>query len=143
MKKETIRKIRAFNRFYTNILGLLDKHILDSNYSLPEARILFELYHHSELSASDIIALLDIDKGYLSRILKRFEKNKLISKTISLSDNRAAILRMTPKGKKEFELLNIASDSEIEKTFRNLTQNDCTQLIQKMAGIQQIINNKK
>jgi len=78
MKSQFIKEIRAFNRFYTNIIGLLDKHILNSNYSLPEVRIMFELYHNAGLTASDITSLIDIDKGYLSRILKDFQKNKLI-----------------------------------------------------------------
>jgi DNA-binding MarR family transcriptional regulator len=143
MRPQAIKKVRTFNRFYTNIIGLLDKHILDSKYSLPEVRVLFELYHHSGLSASEITALLAIDKGYLSRILKRFEKNKLIDKTIASADKRSALLELTAKGKKEFEVLNIASDRQIEKAFENLTEEECNQLVQKMAEIQQLITKSK
>jgi DNA-binding MarR family transcriptional regulator len=143
MKPQAIKKVRAFNRFYTNIIGLLDKHILDSKYSLPEVRILFELYHHAGLSASEITALLAIDKGYLSRILKRFEKDKLIHKTTVSADKRSALLELTTKGKKEFELLNIASDKQIAKAFENLTEDECDQLVQKMDDIQQLINKSK
>jgi DNA-binding MarR family transcriptional regulator len=143
MKSHHIKEIRAFNRFYTNIIGLLDNHILNSNYSLPEVRILFELYHRTSLSASDIIAMLAIDKGYLSRIIRHFENNKLIRKTISPSDKRSATLQLTAKGKKEFELLDMASDKQVASTFAHLSENDATALIQKMKEIQEFVNKKK
>ena len=142
MKPRYIKEIRAFNRFYTNIIGLLDRHILNSSYSLPEVRIMFELYHNAGLTASDIIALIDIDKGYLSRILKNFEKNKLISKVSSPTDKRTAVLQLTAKGKKEFEVLNNSSDRQVETIFKNLSQKECDDLIQKMLEIQQLLNRK-
>ncbi len=143
MNQTFIKEVRAFNRFYTGILGLLDKHILDSPYSLPEARILFELYHQPGLTFSDIIALLDIDKGYLSRILRNFEKNKLISKAISPADKRSATLQLTAKGKKAFEQLNTASTEQVKKIFADLSEKECRDLIQKMTEIQQILDKKR
>lgn len=142
MKPQHIQEIRTFNRFYTNVIGLLDRHILHSNYSLPEVRILFELYHNAPLTATDIIALIDIDKSYLSRIIKSFEKNKLIRKYIAPSDKRSSTLQLTAKGKKEFEILNIASNKQVENTFEVLTENNCEELIQKMKEIQQILSRK-
>ncbi|QEH42399.1 MarR family winged helix-turn-helix transcriptional regulator [Chitinophaga sp. XS-30] len=142
MKQAFINEIRAFNRFYTNIIGLLDRHILDSSYSLPEVRVLYELYHSPMLTASDIIALLDIDKGYLSRILKHFEKNKLITKAGSPTDKRAAMLQLTNKGKAVFETLNEASDKQVGTTFKDLTEKECQELVQKMKEIQLLINRK-
>jgi DNA-binding MarR family transcriptional regulator len=140
MSSQLVKEVRAFNRFYTNIIGLLDKHVLNSNYSLPEVRIMFELYHNSELTASDIINLIDIDKGYLSRILKKFEKNKLINKASSAIDKRAVFLQLSAKGKKEFEVLNNASDKQIETLFKNLSDKECEELTQKMSGIQKLLN---
>jgi hypothetical protein len=66
MKEKSIAEIRPFNRFYTTIIGLMDQHILNSRYSLPEVRILYD--HCVNATASDIMASLNIDKGYLSRI---------------------------------------------------------------------------
>jgi DNA-binding MarR family transcriptional regulator len=143
MKQSFTKDIRAFNRFYTNIIGLLDGHILNSNYSLPEVRIMFELYHNSGLTASDIIALLHIDKGYLSRILRRFEKAKLITKVTSSSDKRSTSIGLTAKGKKEFEVLDIASNKQVEEVFGSLNESECITLIQKFTEIQQILNRKK
>jgi len=136
MKPQHIQELRAFNRFYTNIIGLLDKHILNSNYSLPEVRIMYELYHRSALTASDIIELFDIDKGYLSRILKKFEKSKLINKISSPADKRAVVVQLSPKGKKEFETLNKASDKQIENFLKNLPDKDCDDLIRKINEAQ-------
>lgn len=136
MKPQHIHELRAFNRFYTNIIGVLDKHILNSNYSLPEVRIMYELYHRSALTASDIIELFDIDKGYLSRILKKFEKSKLINKISSPADKRAVVVQLSPKGKKEFETLNKASDKQIENFLKNLPDKDCDDLIKKINETQ-------
>ena len=140
MRSLLVKDVRAFNRFYTNIIGLLDNHILNSNYSLPQARIMFELYHNSGLTASDIIALVDMDKGYLSRILKKFEKNKLIDKVSSATDKRSAFLQLSAKGKKEFEALNKASDKQVEMLFKNLSDKECDELVKKMSEIQKLFN---
>ena len=139
MKPQHVQELRAFNRFYTNIIGLLDRHILNSNYSLPEVRIMYELYHRSTLTASDIIALIDIDKGYLSRILKKFEKSKLINKISSPSDKRTSVVQLSPKGKKEFETLNKASDKQIETFLKNLPEKDCDELIKKINEAQKLL----
>jgi DNA-binding MarR family transcriptional regulator len=87
-RDEIVSRIRGFNRFYTNILGLLDMHILNSGYSLTEARILFDLNETERCTANTLSAKLKIDKSYLSRILARFEKNGLISKEVSCDDSR-------------------------------------------------------
>src|SRR5688572_6790435 len=136
MKSQFVKEVRAFNRFYTNVIGLLDRHILNSRYSLPEVRIMFELHHNSGLTASGIITLIDIDKSYLSRILKKFEKHKLINKVNSAADKRAVFLQLSAKGKKEFEVLNNASDRQVETLFNILSDKECHELTQKMLEIQ-------
>ena len=139
MHNNHVRELRAFNRFYTNIIGLLDRHILNSNYSLPEVRIMFELYYNTSLTASGVIELIGIDKGYLSRILKKFEKNKLINKVSSIADKRTVFLRLTAKGKKEFETLNKTSDKQVQALLKNLSQKECDELIKKISAIQKIL----
>jgi len=143
MKRKHIAEIRAFNRFYTSIIGLLDQHILESHYSLPEVRILYELYHSDNLMASDIIASFQIDKGYLSRILQQFQKKKLLSKKWSVRDGRAAHLSLTEKGKREFEILNEASDRQIKRILEMLTEEDCNRLVNNMLDIQTILSKTK
>lgn len=135
MHQKDIDEMRAFNRFYTSLIGLLNTHILNSEYSLSEARILFELYHNSGMTASDIIALIHIDKGYLSRILKHFELKKLIVKKRSSADKRSVYLNLTSKGKKELEILSRASDVQITKILSQLTDDECEQLISNLREV--------
>ena len=73
-----VSAVRRFNRFYTRQIGVLRKGYLDSPFSLAEARVLYELFTHPSLTASDIAASLDLDAGYLSRVLAAFEKRGLI-----------------------------------------------------------------
>ena len=143
MKNSYVKDIRAFNRFYTDIIGLLDKYILNSKYSLPEVRILYELYHSDELTASDIIASFQIDKGYLSRILQHFEKKKLLSKKRSAEDGRAAHLGLTAAGRKEFEALNEASNQQINRILKDLGEDECIALTRHMSAIQTILSKNK
>lgn len=140
MNIQHIKELRTFNRFYTNIIGLLDMHILNSDYSLPEVRVMYELYHNTALTASDIITQFDIDKSYLSRILKKFEKNNLIRKVDSKTDKRAVVLHLSAKGKKEFENLNNASDKQIENLLKNLTDKECDELVKKILEIKKLLN---
>ncbi|MEQ1585395.1 MAG: MarR family transcriptional regulator [Cyclobacteriaceae bacterium] len=141
MTEGNITDVRSFNRFYTQIIGLLDKHILNSQYSLLEVRILYELYHREGTSASEIMLSLNIDKGNLSRVLRYFEKKKLLTKKRSINDGRSAYLHLTVAGKKEFEALNDASSRQIKEILKNLSTADCDRLIQYMAGIKIILSN--
>ena len=143
MREKHIADIRAFNRFYTDIIGLLDKYILNSRYSLPEVRIMYELYHHENLTASDLIASLQIDKGYLSRVLQQFVKKKLVSKKQSAADGRAAHLSLTKTGKKEFEVLNHAASDQISEILETLSDEDCHKLIRNMGEIREILSKRK
>lgn len=136
-----IREFRAFNRFYTQLIGLLDQHILQSQYSLSEVRILYELYHDDQVTASELIRRLDIDKGYLSRILKKFEKQKLLIRCRAAVDHRVVVLGLSVAGKKAFEVLNKASDRQIEKMIRPLAEKECAALMAHFAAIQKILKN--
>jgi len=143
MPGDHIAEVRAFNRFYTGIIGLLDQHILESRYSLPEVRVLYELYHNDNLTAKAITTSLGIDKGYLSRTLLQFQRKKLLSKKWSSADGRAAHLMLTEKGKKEFEMLNEASNRQIHQILESLTEDDCNRLVNNMAEIRVILSKTK
>jgi DNA-binding MarR family transcriptional regulator len=143
MIQKDIDEIRAFNRFYTSIIDLLDNHILNSHYSLPEVRIMYELYHHKSLTASNIITVLHLDKGYLSRILKQFEKKKLVAKTRSENDGRSVGISLTNLGTKEFEKLNTASNDQILNILSLLTQEETRDLLHHMKEIRDILQKAK
>ncbi|HEY4289535.1 MAG TPA: MarR family winged helix-turn-helix transcriptional regulator [Puia sp.] len=139
MQQATITGIRAFNRYYTGILGLLDRHILNSDYSLPEARILYELNQREGVQASGIIGSLGIDKGYLSRILDQFATKKLIVRKRSQADGRLMHIYLTEKGRAEFEKLNKASDEQLKSLLNGLSATDAEELNRHMTAITHIL----
>ncbi|HZE83929.1 MAG TPA: MarR family transcriptional regulator [Puia sp.] len=140
MTEKHIGEIRAFNRFYTDVIGLLDRYILNSSYTLPEVRVLYELYYHQPITASDIVNSLHIDKGYLSRMILQFEKRKLLTRRRSAQDARSVQLSLTASGKKEFSVLDEASHYQIREILTPLSAVDCDKLVQYMTGIKSILS---
>jgi DNA-binding MarR family transcriptional regulator len=133
--QEFIDKIRSFNRFYTNIIGLLDQHFLASPFSLTEGRVLYEICNTEDCSAKKIRENIIIDEGYLSRILDNFAKRGLIKKTRSSADGRLWIVAATEKGKKEFASLNESSNHLIAQMIEKLSDAERADLLNKMEGI--------
>jgi DNA-binding MarR family transcriptional regulator/GNAT superfamily N-acetyltransferase len=108
-----VAAIRSFNRFYTRQIGVLNEHVLESELSLTEARVLYELAHRDGLTASQLVKELGLDRGYLSRMLRDFEKQGLLKRTGSESDARQSFLSLTPKGHKEFGPLDARSREQV------------------------------
>jgi DNA-binding MarR family transcriptional regulator/GNAT superfamily N-acetyltransferase len=136
-----IEQIRDFNRFYTNILGLLNAHILDSSYTLTEVRILLEIKKTVDCTANILISRLSVDRGYMSRIIKRFENNGLIIKENALTDNRISYLRLTPKGKEILSVLEDKSDNQVRDLIHHLSESDQRKLIKSMQHIKNTLLN--
>lgn len=134
-KTETIYQIRKFNRFYTVLLGLLDRNFLDSNYSVTETRILFELKDLGECTANDLVEKLHIDKSYLSRILKRFQDKDLLIKQISKEDARSYELELTEAGHAVTEKLIEKSNTQIGLLLQFLNEEECMEICQSMKAI--------
>ncbi len=137
--QEFTEKIRGFNRFYTNIIGLLDQHFLDTPYSLTEGRVLYEISHMEECSAKKIRQNIAIDEGYLSRIINKFTKQGLIRKTPSSKDKRLHIILLTEKGKKEFSKLNENSNKLISQMIEKLSEQENAELVGMMERIQELL----
>lgn len=133
-----VNTIRKFNRFYTKLIGLLNKNLLKTPYSLTQARILFEIFQKDYCIISEITRKLDIDPGYLSRILTDFEKNGLIQKNQSSSDSRQRLLKLKAKGKKEFEVLNDRASKEVELLLEKISEEDQLKIINAMYTIQNV-----
>ena len=141
LDQELIDRIRGFNRFYTNMIGLLDQHFLDSPFSLTEGRVLYEICNTDDCSAKKIRESIVIDEGYLSRILDNFVNRGLIEKTRSQTDGRLWMILPTEKGKREFASLNDNSNSLIAQMIKKLSPQECTELIQKMERIRELLSN--
>jgi DNA-binding MarR family transcriptional regulator len=142
MKKDLIPEIRAFNRWYTDLIGLLDQHLLDSDWSLAEARLLFEINAGQPIKASQLIDILHIDKSYLSRLLKKLEKEKLVARKRSPGDARAFLLSLTEKGMRIFGTLNQASDAQIGRLLQPLSEAQRNQLVGHLQAVMQLLHAK-
>lgn len=142
-KNPKVAEIREFNRFYTNILGLLDRHILASGFSLSEARVLLEIENLADCTSKQLSETLRMDTGYLSRILKQFEKSGLVEKHPSPDDRRSRLLRLTGKGKKAMTALHKRSDAQIGALIGPLPESQQSKLVRCMALIKEILTAEK
>lgn len=133
-------EIRQFNRFYTPIIGLINKTILESSYSLAESRVLLEINNNKQCTASDLTKLLQIDPGYLSRMLTRFIKERLVVKSKSSDDGRAQLLSLTDKGRNTFSELSDTSTIQITKILKRLPIRDQEDLVRYMKSIKNILS---
>lgn len=143
MDKEIISDIRQFNRFYTKILGLINNKILDTDYSLTEARILFEISERTGCIANDLVQKLNIDRSYMSRILRKFEREELIEKKNSTADSRKNLLFITEKGEELLSEINSQSDEQINRLFYGLTASEIDEIRNSMMIIKEKLSNNK
>lgn len=134
-----IAKFRHFNRMYTRYIGTLNEGLLDSEYSLAEARVLWELANRNAPKASEIAEDLGMDPGYLSRLLGKFERDGLLQKKTSEQDGRYAELVLTTRGKSVFKKLNERSNEQADAALQGLPPAARTELIQCMQSIEQLL----
>jgi len=120
VSENRVQAIRQFSRFYTKRIGVLHERLLGSDYSLTEVRILYELAHREHCIASEICDDLGLDPGYLSRILRHFATQKLIIRERSRDDARHFALRLTPKGRSIFALLDQQSSAQVAEILSTL-----------------------
>jgi DNA-binding MarR family transcriptional regulator/GNAT superfamily N-acetyltransferase len=130
---------RAFNRFYTRKLGVLDQQLLKSPYSLSEARVMYELAHRGELAAKQIGAELGLDLGYLSRITQKFDEDGLITRTALASDRRQYQLSLTAKGRQAFAKLERSSHDDVAAMLAVLSPRERGRLTEAMATIEGLL----
>src|SRR5687768_2870629 len=136
---DQIQELRSFNRFYTRQLGLLDETLLQTDFSLTEARILFEIANRTDCTASDLASEFGIDSGYLSRSIAAFEKQGLLRRIRSNQDSRERFLKLTAKGKKTFASLNEKSNLDAQTLLNKLTPENRGRLLQAMKTIRNIL----
>jgi DNA-binding MarR family transcriptional regulator/GNAT superfamily N-acetyltransferase len=128
--------VRRFNRFYTRKIGVLRKGYLGSPFSLAEARVLYELDRRKDTTASEIAAALDLDQGYLSRLLQQFEKRGLVTRKASKDDARRSHLSLTARGKKAFAPLDVRSQNDAVDLLAKLPETEQKRLVSAMATIE-------
>ena len=134
-----IETVRRFNRFYTRQIGVLQEHLLESPFSLTEARVLYELAHHDETTARSLGADLQLDAGYLSRILEAFRKRGLVERAPSTNDGRQRPVRLTPRGRKAFAGLDGDSSRNVRALLRPLAEESQARLVESMRAIETVL----
>jgi DNA-binding MarR family transcriptional regulator/GNAT superfamily N-acetyltransferase len=138
---DNVSAVRAFNRFYTRKLGVLDQHLVKSPFSLSEARVLYELAHREDLAAKEIGIELGLDPGYLSRIIQNFDENGLITRKPLPADRRQYRLSLTAKGRQAFAKLDRSSHDEIAGMLATLPRGDGPRLTAAMGLIERLLGN--
>lgn len=142
-QNDDVPAFRRFNRMYTGFIGTLDATLLKSDYSLTEARILYELATRTEPTAREIATSLGMDTGYLSRILSKFARAGLVKRKTSQKDSRSDDLIITPKGMAEFGRVNAISENHARALLDGLSPTDRTELIGSMKAIEGILQKGK
>ncbi len=133
--QKVIEKIRAFNRFYTNVIAVLDQSVLNSGNSLAEARILFEIKQLSPVTARQLMEAITIDEGYLSRILQKFVTNGEVVKEQSPTDKRQFLLSLSEHGYEKMDALEELANQTTGELIKNLSEGEKENLLQSMQQI--------
>jgi DNA-binding MarR family transcriptional regulator/N-acetylglutamate synthase-like GNAT family acetyltransferase len=136
---QRVEAIRRFNRFYTRQIGVLTEGLLNSLFTLAEARVIYELAHHEQTRASALGSELGLDAGYLSRILQSFKKHGLIDTQPSEADRRQRVLRLTQAGQDAFAMLNARSYRQIEAMLSQISLDDQQRLVAAMCNIEDLL----
>ena len=139
---EQVAALRRFDRFYTDAVGALRSGLLDTPYNLTEARVLYELAQRGTSSVTDLRRDLDIDAGYLSRILRRFAADGLAETGVSAQDGRRREVRLTAAGRRAFGELNRLSDRRARRFLGALAEADQQRLLGAMDTIENVLKGR-
>ena len=134
--EDRISAVRRFSRFYTRQLGLLQESLVHTRFSLTEARVLYELAHRDTVTASELAGELDLDHGYLSRILRRFADDGLLAKKRAPDDGRQSLLSITTKGRKAFAPLNKGSHDQVAAMLAKLAPGEQQRVVGAMNTVE-------
>jgi len=137
---DRVEALRAFNRFWTATIGVLDERLHASTYSLTEARILFELAQSDAVATGELKTTLGLDAGYLSRILARFKRDKLVSASATATDKRRHTLALTAKGRAAFRELDTSANAEVTALLAGLSSDAQREVTAAMAKIRHVLS---
>jgi DNA-binding MarR family transcriptional regulator/N-acetylglutamate synthase-like GNAT family acetyltransferase len=137
-----VHAVRGFNRFYTKRIGVLQQGWLGSPFPLAEARVLFELAHHQQPTATDLGRELALDAGYLSRMLRDFERRGLVRRTRAAEDGRRANLSLTRAGQSAFAALNQQTHDDVAAMLKGVPPADQERLVSAMRVIEEVLGER-
>jgi DNA-binding MarR family transcriptional regulator/predicted N-acetyltransferase YhbS len=136
---EQVAAVRGFNRFYTNVAGLLREGFLSTDLTLTEARLIWDLAQREETNVSDLRSVLALDAGYLSRLIARLERRGLLRRSRSKEDRRRQVLALTARGRRTFELLDERSAHEVKALIASVREHDQRRLVAAMRTIEEVL----
>ncbi len=139
---ERIAAVRAFNRFYTQVIGVVAEGLLETPYSLTEARVIFELAQRDLSEVAVLRRSLDLDAGYLSRILSRFAADGLVRRERSADDARRQVVGLTERGREVFRDLDGRSGEQIGRALAGLQEEAQRRLVGAMAAIEDVLGER-
>lgn len=139
MDVDAVARVRAFNRFYTRVIGVLGEGLLDTPFSLSEARVIFELAQADSREVVDLRRALGLDAGYLSRVLARFEGAGLVVRSRSETDGRRQVVALTAAGRETARDLDDRSRADVGTLLRPLEAARQRQLLGAMDAIQEAL----
>ena len=137
---DRIAAVRAFNRFFTRHIGVLRENLLHSPFTLTETRLLYELAHHGDQPSAALCKQLGLDRGYLSRIVSKFEQDGLVNKVPSENDARSKLLHLTEKGRAVFEPLDRSSREEVADMLSRLDEPDQLRVLGAMSTLRELLD---
>lgn len=141
--EERIANLRGFNRFYTDVLGLLREGLLDTPYSLPESRVLFELGTGGAAAPTVLAERLRLDLGYVSRLVVRLRKRGLVADEKIAGDRRRKVVSLTKEGRKAFRALDKKSSAQIRQLLDNLSEDAQERLVACAHEVEELLGAKK
>jgi len=136
---ETIERLRAFNRRWTEVLGLLGRHLLDTRFSLTEGRVLYELAQHEQLERLDLRRRLDIDASFLTRVLTRLEHQGVLDSARSPADGRRRLLRLTAAGRAAATDLDRRATDQLAERLAGLTEDQQRTLVEATSLVSTLV----
>lgn len=136
---DRVAEVRTFSRFYTGVIGVLREGLLRTPYSLTEARVIFELGQREATALADLRQTLDLDAGYLSRIVARFTADGLITRERAAEDGRRQTIRLTEQGQAAYAMLDCRSAEEVRALLGRLGEDDQHRLLGAMRAIREVL----
>lgn len=139
MEQDQITTIRQFNREYVQLLGVLDRRVFDTELPFPEARILLMIFEQQSIRPIDVAAALSVDKGYVSRLIRRLEAKQFVKKVPSAQDGRSKLLQLPSAGVALAQQIDADSNAQIARLFDPLTVEDKKAALQAIKTLQQLL----
>jgi DNA-binding MarR family transcriptional regulator len=132
--------LRRFTRFYTKLTGLLEPAYLQTRYSVTQARLLYELGRSEQLTATELVASLGLNAGYISRVLSAFERDGLLHRERAPLDGRRRTLCLTSAGRREVAIIDSRSQKHAERALRRLSPADRRRVVDAIDTIERVLS---